>query len=161
VLVLKHGRSGGLVLKFDKVEVSSLIVLFIGVILLIATFYSAFMFLAGDIAILTSADLAELFGNALAPLIVAIIHVLYLGVMGWIGSIMTIRAVQLLKKEKETASQPQPKPNTAPTSPQAQTKPESKKQESIEKTTVQPQPQEPSRENPPSPPENATKAAAT
>jgi len=157
---LKHGRSGGLVLKFDKVEVSSLIVLFIGVILLIATFYSAFMFLVGDIAILTSADLAELFGNALAPLIVAIIHVLYLGVMGWIGSVMTIRAVQLLKKEKETAPQPQPKPITAQANPQVQAKPESKKQENIEKPTVQPQPREPSRENPPSSPENATKADA-
>jgi len=140
---------GGLMLKFDKVEVSGLIVLFIGVILLAATFYSAFIFLVGDTAILTSADLAELFGNALAPLIVAIIHVLYLGVMGWIGSVMTIRAVQLLKKEKEAAPQPQPKPVAAPTNPQIQPKPEPqkesrepKKEENIEKATVPQQPQE-------------------
>ena len=99
-------------MKFEKVEVSGLIVLFVGVILLAATFYSAFMFLVGDITILTSVDLAELFGNALAPLIKAIIHILYLGIMGWVGSILTIRAVQLLKKEKTPLTQSQPKPET-------------------------------------------------
>jgi hypothetical protein len=107
-------------LKFDKVEVSGIVVLFIGVILLAATFYSAFMFLVGDVTILTSADLAELFGNALSPLIAAVIHVLYLGVMGWMGSVMTIRAVQLLKKEKEaTPTQPMPKATAPSVSTQA------------------------------------------
>jgi len=91
-------------LKFEKVEVSGLIVLFIGVALLAATFYSAYIFLVADVTILASVDLAELFGNALAPLIKAVIHILYLGIMGWIGSILTIRAVQLLKKDKEAAT---------------------------------------------------------
>jgi len=109
-------------LKFDKVEISGLVVLFVGVSLLAATFYSAFMFLVGDITILTSVDLAELFGNALAPLIKAIIHILYLGIMGWVGSILTIRAVQLLKKEKAPLTQSQTKSQTrgnmaSPTSP--------------------------------------------
>jgi len=120
-------------LKLEKVEVSGLVVLFVGVILLAATFYSAFMFLVADVTILTSVDLSELFGNALAPLIEAIIHILYLGVMGWIGSILTIRAVQLLKKEKEPATiQPQAKPeakqNAAVSAPQEQPKPEAKKE---------------------------------
>ena len=115
-------------LKFDKVEVSGIVVLFVGVILLVATFYSAFMFLVGDITILTSADLAELFGNALSPLIAAVIHVLYLGVMGWMGSVMTIRAVQLLKKEKEaTTTQPMPKANAPSVSTQAPAKSELQK----------------------------------
>jgi outer membrane biosynthesis protein TonB len=114
-------------LKFEKVEVSGLVVLFIGVILLAATFYSAFVFLFGDVTILASVDLAELFGNALAPLIEAVIHVLYLGIMGWIGSVTTIRAVQLLKKDKEASPQPQPKPTAAPTTTQAQPKPEAQK----------------------------------
>ncbi len=110
-------------MKFDKVEVSGIVVLFVGVILLAATFYSAFMFLVGDITILTSADLAELFGNALSPLIAAVIHVLYLGVMGWMGSVMTIRAVQLLKKEKETTpTQPMPKANAPSVATQAPAK---------------------------------------
>jgi len=119
-------------LKFEKVEVSGLIVLSIGVILLAATFYSAFMFLVADVTILTSVDLAELFGNALAPLIEAIIHILYLGIMGWVGSILTIRAVQLVKKEKETITQPplkpEVRPNTTSQTPQSQPKAETPKE---------------------------------
>ena len=114
-------------MKYDKVEVSGLVVLFIGVILLAATFYSAFVFLFGDVTILASVDLAELFGNALAPLIKAVIHVLYLGIMGWIGSVTTIRAVQLLKKDREVTSQPQLKPTAAPITTQTQTKQETQK----------------------------------
>ena len=114
-------------MRFDKVEGSGLVVLFAGLILLAITFISAIVFLFGDITILASVDLAELFGNALAPLIKAIIHVLYLGIMGWIGSVTTIRAVQLLKKDKEANSQPQSKPTTSPATTQAQPKPEAQK----------------------------------
>lgn len=110
---------GGLALKFNNVEVSGLIVLFIGVILLGFTFVSAYGFLIGKLSILASADLVEVFGNAMAPLIEAVIHILYLGVMGWIGSILTIRAVQLLKQEKVVVP-----PSQAP--PQQPTKMETK-----------------------------------
>ena len=152
MLELKCWRKWRSGMKFEKVEVSGLVVLFIGVILLAATFYSAFMFLVGDITILTSVDLAELFGNALAPLIEAIIHILYLGIMGWIGSVMTIRAVQLLKKEKEaTSAQPQLKPNPAPTTTQAQPKLEPQKdtketkKENPEKAVIPQPPADPQR----------------
>ena len=91
--------------KFEKVELAGLIVLFIGIALLVATFYSAYLFLIGELEILVTGDLLESFGEALAPLIKAVIHILYLGIMGWIGSIVTIRAVQLLKKEKEPTVQ--------------------------------------------------------
>lgn len=133
-------------MKFDKVEVSGLVVLFIGVTLLAATFYSAFVFLFGDVTILASVDLAELFGNALAPLIKAVIHVLYLGIMGWVGSVTTIRAVQLLKKEKEATPQPQPKPAAAPTTTQAQPKPEP------QKDAKEPKKEDPGKVAPPQPP---------
>lgn len=94
--------------KFDnKVELSGLIVLFIGVILLIFTFLSAYLFLVGELSIIATDDLLRSFGEALAPLIEAIIHVLFLGIMGWIGSIITIRAVQLLKQEKTQTPQSQ------------------------------------------------------
>jgi len=90
--------------KIDKVELSGLIVLFIGVILLAFTFISAYSFLAGELGILGTQDILQAFGEALAPLIEAVIRILYLGIMGWVGSILTIRAVQLLKKERtETA----------------------------------------------------------
>lgn len=103
--------------KIEKIELAGLIVLFIGVILLAFTFYSAYLFLIGKLNILTTGDLLESFGGVLAPLIEAVIRILYLGIMGWIGSIVTIRAVQLLKKEKEPQMQTpkqQPQPKTEP-----------------------------------------------
>lgn len=90
-------------MKIDKVETSGLVALFIGVALLAFTFFSAYSFLVGKLTIITSADLIEVFGRALAPLIEACIRILYLGIMGWISSILTIRGVQLLKREKEAA----------------------------------------------------------
>jgi hypothetical protein len=156
-------------LRFDKVEVSGIVVLFVGVILLVATFYSAFMFLVGDITILTSADLAELFGNALSPLIAAVIHVLYLGVMGWMGSVLTIRAVQLLKKEKEaTPTQPLPKTNAFPVPTQAPAKNEPQKdnkeprnQESPQKAPVAQPPAAPQQEPKEKTPEKPIESVAT
>jgi len=93
--------------KMDKVELSGLIVLFAGVILLAFTFFNAYMFLSGKLNILATKDPLQAFGEVLAPLIEALIRILYLGIMGWVGSILTIRAVQLLKKERTETSQPQ------------------------------------------------------
>lgn len=101
----KHKSHGGSTLRFERTELAGLVVLFVGVILLAFTFFSAFGFLSGSISILASSDLTQLFGNAMGPLIEAIIRILYLGIMGWIGSILTIRGVQLLKREKEAAPQ--------------------------------------------------------
>lgn len=99
--------------KIDKVELSGLIVLFIGVILLGFTFFSAFSFLTGSLNILATDDILQVFGASLTPLITAIIRILYLGIMGWIGSVVTIRGVQLLKKEKtETPPKQETKPQT-------------------------------------------------
>ena len=153
-------------LKFDKIEVSGLIVLFIGVVLLAFTFFSAYTFLSGKLAILVSVDLTELFGNALAPLIEAVIRILYLSVMGWIGSILTIRGIQLLKREKEPVpSQQSVKTETKQSTPPASTVPiatatttaeqksavkepakDPKKAESQEVTQVQEQTEEPEKE---------------
>jgi len=114
-------------LRFDRTELSGLVVLFVGVILLAFTFFSAYGFLSGSLSILASTDLTELFGRAMAPLIEAVIRILYLGIMGWIGSILTIRAVQLLKREKETMStQPQVKSDVKQPAPQTSTKVETK-----------------------------------
>ena len=144
-------------MKFERVEIAGLIVLFIGVVLLAATFYSAYLFLVADVTILASVDIAELFGNALAPLIKAIIHILYLGIMGWIGSILTIRAVQLLKKEKETpviqpqvrteAKQSSATPASSPVKPEpAKETKEPRKVETSEQTATSKQPAEPQKE---------------
>jgi len=98
-------------MKIDKVEISGIAVLFIGVILLIFAFFNAYAFLTGQLEIIASQDILQAFGEALAPLIVAIIRILYLGIMGWIGSILTIRGVQLLKMERQTSSENKQKVN--------------------------------------------------
>jgi len=80
----------------DSVKASGFIVLFIGVALLIFTFFSTYQFLIGVLEIAAEEDLMSLFGEALAPLISYAIRALYLGIMGWIGSILTRRGVQTI-----------------------------------------------------------------
>lgn len=90
----------------DKITISGVTVLCIGVALLIITFVSAYVFLTESIGPLSTQDLVQTFGEALGPLIAAAIHIMYLGVMGWIGSLITIRGVTLMinapKAEKAT-----------------------------------------------------------
>jgi hypothetical protein len=91
----------------DKITLSGLVVLMIGVALLIFTFISAYGLLTQSLSIIASEDLVQTFGEALAPLIATCIRVMYLGVMGWIGSLLTIRGVTII------AHAPQ-MPKTAP-----------------------------------------------
>lgn len=87
----------------SKPEVPSFIVLLVGVILLVFAFFNAYIFLQEDLSIISGSGLEDLFGEALGPLIGACIRVMYLGIMGWIGSIVTIRGVQLLTSPKPEA----------------------------------------------------------
>lgn len=87
----------------DGVKASGFLVLFIGVIVLLFTFYNAYLFLYGISAILPSSDLMATFGEALAPLIETCIRAIYLGIMGWIGSILTRRGVQTVTIGREEA----------------------------------------------------------
>ncbi len=80
----------------DKLALTGISVLMIGVILLIFTFVSAYGFLTRSFTILASDDLVQTFGEALAPLIGTCIHIMYLGVMGWIGSLLTVRGVTIM-----------------------------------------------------------------
>jgi hypothetical protein len=80
----------------DKIALSGITVLMIGVALLIGTFVSAYGFLTQSLSIIASQDLVQTFGEALAPLIATCIRIMYLGVMGWIGSLLTIRGVTLI-----------------------------------------------------------------
>ncbi|PIX31789.1 hypothetical protein COZ60_02655, partial [Candidatus Bathyarchaeota archaeon CG_4_8_14_3_um_filter_42_8] len=67
----------------DKIALSGITVLMIGVALLIGTFVSAYGFLTQSLSIVASEDLVRTFGEALAPLIATCIRIMYLGVMGW------------------------------------------------------------------------------
>ena len=89
----------------DKALASGYVTLFIGVALLAFTFVSAYLFLSNGPSIVGSQDLVAVFGDALAPLIVTCIRVMYLGVMGWIGSVLTIRGVQLVTQLKSEPKQ--------------------------------------------------------
>jgi hypothetical protein len=139
-------------LKFERTELAGLVVLFVGVILLAFTFFSAYGFLSGSLSILASADLTQLFGNAMAPLIEAIIRILYLGIMGWIGSITTIRGVQLLKRDREPVTQQlpvksEPKQSVTQTQPKTEPKADVKGLKKAEAREPAPSPE------PPRPPE--------
>ena len=103
-----------------KIAFSGFTVLAIGVGLLIFTFFSAYGFLTAGISPISTQDLIQTFGEALGPLIAAAIQVMYLGVMGWIGSLITIRGVTVMtnvtkeppvilqKAEPQKTTQPQP-----------------------------------------------------
>jgi len=90
----------------DSVKASGFAVLFIGVALLLFTFINAYQFLIGVLEIASSEDLMSLFGEALAPLISYAIRALYLGIMGWIGSILTRRGVQTITAAPRETEKP-------------------------------------------------------
>ncbi len=96
----------------EKPEASGIAVLLIGVALLMTTFIDAYLFLKEDISILPVPNLVAAFGEALAPLIEASIRMLYLGVMGWIGSIITVRGITVLLKVKPETKLEMPKRKT-------------------------------------------------
>ena len=91
-----------------KIAFSGVTVLAIGLTLLILTFASAFAFLSEGLQILSTQDLAQTFGATLAPLIGTSIRVMYLGVMGWIGSLITIRGVTIIANTPKTEADEAP-----------------------------------------------------
>ncbi len=116
---------------------SGTIVLMIGVALLIFTFISAYMFLTQSLSILTSGDLAQTFGQALAPLIATSIHIMYLGVMGWVSSILTIRGVTILSQARQTNVTPEELQETK-VKEETQTKAKEKEPEKPQKPEAKP-----------------------
>lgn len=84
----------------------SYILIFTGIGLLAFTFINAFVFLSNNPVITASSDLIDVFGSSLAPLIEASIRIMYLGVMGWIGSVLTTRGVQLIGQLKRLTIKP-------------------------------------------------------
>ena len=101
----------------DKIALSGITVLMIGVALLIGTFVSAYGFLTQSLSIVASEDLVRTFGEALAPLIATCIRIMYLGVMGWIGSLLTIRGVTIIAHTPQMPTVVPQKPIPAPEKP--------------------------------------------
>jgi len=94
-------------------ELPGIAVFLIGIALLVITFVDAYLFLKEDVSILPVRGLIAAFGEALAPLIDTTIRMVYLGVMGLIGSTITKRGLTVLL---------QVKPETIPTTPKKQKK---------------------------------------
>ena len=88
----------------DKIALSGVTVLMVGVALLIFTFASAYGFLTSSLSVVASENLVRTFGEALAPLIETCIRIMYLGVMGWIGSLLTIRGVTIIAQAPKMPS---------------------------------------------------------
>jgi hypothetical protein len=129
----------------DKIALSGITVLGIGVALLIFTFFSAYALLTADLSPISTQDLVQSFGEALGPLIAAAIHIMYLGVMGWVSSLITIRGVTILThapkagmvapqapqvpQTPQQKPQPQPQLQKAKAKPEKEAKPEAKPSE--------------------------------
>jgi cytoskeletal protein RodZ len=93
----------------DKIALSGIAVLIVGIILLVFTFVSAYVFLTQSLSIIATEDLAQTFGESLAPLIATCIRIMYLGVMGWTGSLITIRGVTIIAHTPNTETPSQQK----------------------------------------------------
>lgn len=132
----------------NRPQLTGIIVLFIGVALLAFTFINAFLFLQEPVGIIASADLAEVFGEALAPLIQACIRLMYLGIMGWIGSLLTVRGIPLVTQKTvpittaTRTTQPKPQPKTQP-KPEKLTPTPSPETAYSQQTNLKPQPETP------------------
>jgi hypothetical protein len=81
----------------DKAEISGYVVLIVGVALLVFTFINAYLFLIGVLSISIVDWVAEL-GELLGPLVETCMRIMYLGIMGWIGALLTKRGIDFLSK---------------------------------------------------------------
>jgi len=100
-------------MKMEKPESIAYILLGIGIVLLMFTFAVALIQFVFGPSILSSANRSDALGEILGPIAVALIKVLYLGIMGWVGSIATIRGIQLLRETKLQTHAPQPQQKSA------------------------------------------------
>ena len=92
-------------MKIDRTELVAFILLGIGLVLLILTFYMAYTLVVAELGIISAPDLSEALGEILGPIAEAIIKVMYLGIMGWTGSIATMRGIQLTKEARRISVQ--------------------------------------------------------
>lgn len=122
----------------DKIALSGITVLAIGIGLLIFTFASAYGFLTGVMQILSTQDLMQTFGDALSPLIATAIRIMYLGVMGWIASLITIRGVTIIANTPKTETGEAPKTPESQQTPQPQLQKSKTKLEEKTKSETKP-----------------------
>lgn len=75
------------------------VVLVFGLVLLGFTFVQAYLFLLVNVQI-TGSEFTDVFSSSMKALITACIKIIYLGVMVWVGALVTARGVTLLRHPK-------------------------------------------------------------
>jgi hypothetical protein len=87
-------------LQIKVSETSGVTILLVGIVLLLITFVVACIHLYGDISVLPVPSFMSSFGEGFSPLIEAATRVMYLGLMGWIASIVIAKGVTALLRAK-------------------------------------------------------------
>ncbi len=80
----------------DKVTRTGTVVLITGLVFIGTAFAGAVFFLCEALPVVYSYNSAVIMGETLAPLTTTACRILYLGIMVWIGSLVTNRGVTLL-----------------------------------------------------------------
>lgn len=89
--------------KIEKPELVAYIMIATGLGLLILTFIIAALMLMSVVGIATAQDISKALGWILGPIAEAVIKIMFLGIMGWTGSIATMRGIQLYRESKPPA----------------------------------------------------------
>ncbi len=89
----------------NRLAMSGMTILLVGLVLLVFTFVNAYVFLTEALPVASSDDLVQTFGGAITPLIATAMRVMYLGIMGWIGSIVTIRGINVISTQPRPETQ--------------------------------------------------------
>lgn len=130
----------GVEMRTEKAEIVAYVIIAVGLLLLVLTFIMAYLVLSSVGSIITSSlNISEALGTIFGPITEAVIKVMLLGIMGWTGSIATMRGIQLYKEAKAKPVSPplpppplkpqqiQPLPAPQPSQQAQQPKPEEKK----------------------------------
>jgi len=117
-------------MKDDKAELVAYVIIAVGLLLLVLTFVMAYLMLTSVVNIMTSQDLSKALGEIFGPITEAVIKIMFLGIMGWVGSIATMRGIQLYKeaKAKPVPSPPPPRLQQPPQQPPPQPQPQTPQQ---------------------------------
>jgi len=83
-------------LQIKSSETPGVTILLVGIVLLLITFIVACIHLYGEISVLPVPSLMASLGEGFSPLIEAAIRVMYLGLMGWIASIVIAKGLAAL-----------------------------------------------------------------
>ncbi|MEM3565794.1 MAG: hypothetical protein QXK18_02855 [Candidatus Bathyarchaeia archaeon] len=116
-------------MKIERAELVAYILIAVGLLLLVITFIMAYLKLESLASIITSGNISEALGLIFGPIVEAVIKIMFLGIMGWTGSIATMRGIQLYKEAKTrivppappVPPKPQQPPQPAPPPPPQQT----------------------------------------